>query len=459
MADWAGMRVVVLGLARQGKAMARYLAEHGAEVTVSDLKTATELAHSTLELDDLDLRFVFGSHPPQLIEGADLLCLSGGVPAGLPLAKQAREMGIRVANDAQIFMEASPAPSIGITGSAGKSTVTALVGQMANAAVLAGTRRGWVGGNIGRPLIAELDHIREIDLVVIELSSFQLELMTISPHIAAILNITPNHLDRHGTMEAYAAAKRRILEFQTPDDTAVLGTEDPAGWELRQVARGRVLVFGWSPTAGYEGAHLEGEEIRLRLEGRESAVCSVEAVNLRGRHNLLNVLAACAIGAAGGLPLEALEAGIRAFTGLPHRLELVRRVRDVDWYNDSIATAPERVMAAIDAFDRPLVLLAGGRDKDLPWERLAALIVKRVDHLVLFGEVAEKVEKAIANHGPQDRPYSVDRTSDLEAAVWAADRVAEPGDVVLLAPGGTSFDEFPDFEARGERFRELVRGL
>jgi len=459
LADWAGMRVVVLGLARQGKAMARYLAEHGAEVTVSDLKTATELAHSTLELDDLDLRFVFGSHPPQLIEGADLLCLSGGVPAGLPLAKQAREMGIRVVNDAQIFMEASPAPSIGITGSAGKSTVTALVGQMANAAMLGVERRVWVGGNIGRPLIAELDHIRENDLVVIELSSFQLELMTISPHIAAILNITPNHLDRHWTMEAYAAAKRRILEFQTPDETAVLGTEDPAAWELRQVARGRVLGFGWSPSAGYEGAYLEGEEIRLRLEGRESTVCSVKAVNLRGRHNLLNVIAACAIGAAGGLPPEALEAGIRAFTGLPHRLELVRRVRDVDWYNDSIATAPERAMAAIEAFDRPLILLAGGRDKDLPWERLAALIAKRVDHLVLFGEAAEKVEKALANQGPQDRPYSVDRTPNLDAAVWAANRVAEPGDVVLLAPGGTSFDEFPDFEARGERFRELVRAL
>jgi UDP-N-acetylmuramoylalanine--D-glutamate ligase len=197
----------------------------------------------------------------------------------------------------------------------------------------------------------------------------------------------------------------------------------------------------------------------LRLEGRESTVCSVKAVNLRGRHNLLNVIAACAIGAAGGLPPEALEAGIRAFTGLPHRLELVRRVRDVDWYNDSIATAPERAMAAIEAFDRPLILLAGGRDKDLPWERLAALIAKRVDHLVLFGEAAEKVEKALANQGPQDRPYSVDRTPNLDAAVWAANRVAEPGDVVLLAPGGTSFDEFPDFEARGERFRELVRAL
>src|SRR3990170_2747181 len=327
-------------------------------------------------------------------------------------------------------MEASPAPSIGITGSAGKSTVTALVGQMANEAVTGRDRQVWVGGNIGRPLIAELDHIREQDLVVIELSSFQLELMTISPHIAAILNITPNHLDRHGTMQAYAAAKRRILEFQRPDDTAVLGREDPTAWELRHVARGRVLGFGWSPAAGHDGAYRAGDEIHLRLEGRESRVCSVEAVSLRGRHNLLNVLAACTIGAAAGLPLEALEAGIRAFQGLPHRLELVRRVRDVDWYNDSIATAPERAAAAINAFDRPLVLLAGGRDKDLPWESLAALIVRRVDHLVLFGEAAEKIEKALESQGPHDRPFTVDRASNLEAAVRAADRLAEPGDVV-----------------------------
>jgi len=458
LADWAGMRVVVLGLARQGKALARYLAEHGAEVTVSDVKTATEVADSTQELEDLDLRFVFGSHPPELIEGADLLCLSGGVPAGLPLAEQAREKGIRVTNDAQLFLETSLAPSIGITGSAGKSTVTALVGRMAEASFERLGRKVWVGGNIGRPLIADVDRIQSNDLVVIELSSFQLELMTLSPHIAAVLNITPNHLDRHGTMQAYIAAKRCILEFQEPEDVAVLGSEDPAAWALRKDVRGRLVGFGWS-LEDREGAYLDGDSIRVHWDGRTITICKIDAVRLRGRHNLLNVLAACAIGAATGLSSDALEAGIRSFTGLPHRLERVRQVGGVEWVNDSIATAPERAIAAIQSFDQPLVLLAGGRDKDLPWDRLAALIVERVDHLVVFGEAADKVETAVKAHAPASRPLTLDRAPDLESAVRAAARVAEAGDVVLLAPGGTSFDEFRDFEARGEKFRELVNAL
>jgi UDP-N-acetylmuramoylalanine--D-glutamate ligase len=458
LADWAGKRVVVLGLARQGKALARYLAEHGAEVTVSDLKTATEVAASTQELDDLDLRFVFGSHPPELIEGTDLLCLSGGVPAGLPLAEQAREKGIRVTNDAQLFLEASSVPSIGITGSAGKSTVTALVGRMAQADLEPLGRKVWVGGNIGRPLIGEVDRIQPGDMAVIELSSFQLELMTRSPHIAAVLNITPNHLDRHKTMQAYTAAKRRILEFQKPGDVAVLGKEDPAAWALRHDVRGRLISFGWS-LENQQGAYLDGDSIRLDFDARTNVVCKIDAVRLRGRHNLLNVLAACAIGAAAGLSPEALDAGIRTFTGLPHRLEIVRQVRGVEWVNDSIATAPERAVAAIQSFDQPLVLLAGGRDKDLPWDRLAALIVERVDHLIVFGEAADKVETAVKAQGSASRPLTLARAEDLESAVRAADSVAEAGDVVLLAPGGTSFDEFPDFEARGEKFRELVNAL
>jgi UDP-N-acetylmuramoylalanine--D-glutamate ligase len=459
LVDWHGKRVVVLGLARQGKALARYLAERGAEVTVSDLKSASELAAATEELDGLGVRFVFGSHPPELIEGADLLCLSGGVPAGLPLAEQARDRGIRVTNDAQLLLEASPAPSIGITGSAGKSTVTALVGRMARAALEPTGRGVWVGGNIGRPLITDVDRIQPDDLVVLELSSFQLELMTLSPNIAAVLNITPNHLDRHGSMEAYIAAKRRILEFQKPDDLAVLGSEDPEAWALRRVVRGRLITFGWSLEAP-EGAYLEGDSIQLSRDDHTETVCKTEAIRLPGRHNLLNVLAACAIGGAAGLDSDALAAGIHGFTGLPHRLERVRQVRGVEWVNDSIATAPERAIAAIQSFSEPLVLLAGGRDKDLPWDRLATLIVERVDHLVVFGEAADKVEKAVrAKASAGSRPLTLDRAPDLETAVRAAELVAEPGDIVLLAPGGTSFDEFTDFEARGEKFRELVKAL
>ena len=455
MESWEGVRVVILGLARQGKALARYFAEHGAEVIVSDLKQQDELPLE--ELSDLDIQFELGDHPQDLLVKADLLCLSGGIPADLPLAQQARLLGIRVANDSQIFLENSPAPVIGITGSAGKTTTTELLGRMAHAAAAGNGRAAWVGGNIGQPLISDLDQMKPDDLVVMELSSFQLELMTSSPQIAAVLNLTPNHLDRHRTMEAYSAAKANILNFQLENDTAVLSREDPGAWGLRNYAQGRVLGFAVRPFDG-DGTYIEGGEIRLQMNGEESQLFPAEAVSLRGPHNLMNVLAASAIAAAAGIDPEAMLAGVEGFTGVEHRLEFVRTVRGADWYNDSIATAPERTVAAIRSFGEPLVLLAGGRDKDLDWEGLISLISQRVDHLVLFGESARMIESLVQSER-SERPYTLSVAVGLEDAVQAAEEVVEKGDVVLLAPGGTSFDEFVDFAVRGDRFKELVQAL
>jgi UDP-N-acetylmuramoylalanine--D-glutamate ligase len=453
--SWEGVRVVVLGLARQGKALTRFLSEHGAEVIVSDLKREDQLPLD--ELSDLELQFLLGDHPLELLDGADLLCLSGGIPADLPLAQQARLQGIRVANDSQLFLENCPAPVMGITGSAGKTTTTELLGRMARAAAQVSDRSAWVGGNIGEPLIKHLDQIKQDDLVVMELSSFQLELMTSSPQIAAVLNLTPNHLDRHRTMQAYSAAKANILNFQLEGDTAVLGREDAGAWGLRNFARGRVLGFGVRPFDG-DGTYIESGEIRLQMDGQEVRLFPVDAIELRGPHNLQNVLAACAIAGAVGVEPEAMLSGVEGFTGVEHRLELVRSVNGADWYNDSIATAPERTVAAIRSFGEPLVLLAGGRDKDLDWSELIKLIGQRVDHVVLFGESARMIE-SLLQESPSDRPYSLAVVDGLELAVEAAAEVADKGDVVLLAPGGTSFDEFLDFAARGTQFKELVEAL
>ncbi|MFQ5941991.1 MAG: UDP-N-acetylmuramoyl-L-alanine--D-glutamate ligase [Anaerolineales bacterium] len=455
MESWEGVRVVVLGLARQGKALTRYLAEHGAEVVASDLKREDELPLD--ELSDLEVHFELGDHPQELLDEADLLCLSGGIPADLPLAQQARLQGIRVANDSQLFLENSPAPVMGITGSAGKTTTTELLGRMARASAENTGRTAWVGGNIGRPLIADLDEIEQDDLIVMELSSFQLELMTASPQIAAVLNLTPNHLDRHRTMEAYSAAKANILNFQLETDTAVLGRGDSGSWGLRNYAQGRVLGFDVRPFEG-EGTYIEGGQVRLQMDGEESKLFSVGAVELRGPHNLLNVLAACAIGGAAGIEQQAMLAGVEGFTGVEHRLEFVRNVAGADWYNDSIATSPERSVAAIRSFGEPLILLAGGRDKDLDWSELITLITQRIDHLVLFGESAPMIQE-LMHKAPGERPYSLDMADGLEQAVHAAAEAAEEGDVVLLAPGGTSFDEFVDFAVRGERFKDLVNSL
>jgi UDP-N-acetylmuramoylalanine--D-glutamate ligase len=471
--NYQGQRVVILGLARQGVALARYLAQAGARVVVSDVQTAnsSKLAANMAALKDLTIEYVLGAHPLTLLDGADWLFLSGGIAANSPLAQEARRRGVPLSNDSQVFLEVCPPGVIvvGITGSAGKTTTTTLVGRILS--VERGvrtsesvgriseketdhaTRTLWVGGNIGNPLIAEVHRMRAGDVAVMELSSFQLEIMTRSPNVAAVLNITPNHLDRHGTMEAYAAAKSHILLHQSSDDIAVLGMDDSGAHRLASLVQGRLAYFS-GERAVDEGAFLRDKEIIFRWNGREQTVCNVSRIQLRGQHNLLNVLAACAISGVSGATPEAMRAGIEGFTGVEHRLEFVRERSGVKWYNDSIASAPERVMAALKSFDEPIVLLAGGRDKKLPWDEFARLAKQRVKHLVLFGEAGPLIQRAIETVNLSRTRYTLCR--NLAEAVPVAAGQAERGDVVLLSPGGTSFDEFADFAERGEKFKEWV---
>lgn len=455
--DLKGKRVVILGLARQGTALARFLVREGAEVVVSDLKDEAALAEPMAALEGLPIRYVLGDHPLRLLDGTDLLCLSGGVPTDAPIVVEAQRRGIPLSNDAQLFLERCPAPVIGITGSAGKTTTTALVGEMCKAAGFT----TWVGGNIGNPLIADLDRIRPTDKVVMELSSFQLEIMTLSPHIAAVLNITPNHLDRHKTMENYIAAKRNIVAHQGPEDYAVLGFDDARARALALETRAHVLFFSGGAEVD-EGAYKTNGELVLRLGGADALICHADEVRLRGAHNLLNILAASALAGLAGVPVEAMGKVARTFSGVEHRLEEVREWRGVRWYDDSIATAPERVVAALRSFDEPIVLLAGGRDKNLPWDEFAREVVRRVRYLITFGEaggmIARVVEEAMRREG-EGELEGIAQVERLEEAVETAAGVARPGDVVLLSPGGTSFDAFRDFAERGDRFKELVRAL
>lgn len=456
----ADKRVVVLGLARQGAALARFLAKIGAQVIVSDTRGEEALAEALADLQGLPIRYVLGGHPLELLEDADLLCLSGGVPTDLPIVKEARKREIPLSNDAQIFLERCPARVIGITGSSGKTTTTTLVGEMCRAAGL----RTWVGGNIGNPLIGDLGEIQPDDWVVMELSSFQLELMTMSPHVAAVLNITPNHLDRHRTMEAYIAAKRNIVAHQQPEDFALLGYDDANARSLALDTPAHLLWFSGGAEVE-EGAFRTNGTLTLRLGGRDETICQAEEVRLRGRHNLLNVLAASALAGVAGVPVEVMRQVATTFAGVAHRLEFVREVNEVLWYDDSIATSPERALAALRSFDEPIVLLAGGRDKKLPWDEFAQETLRRVRHLVTFGEAGPMIARVVSERGSggtgerESKLEGITQVRTLEEAVEAAARVAQPGDVVLLSPGGTSFDAFKDFEERGERFKELVRKL
>jgi UDP-N-acetylmuramoylalanine--D-glutamate ligase len=461
MKDWTGKRVLILGAARQGQALARWLARHGAKVTLNDLRPLDDMRATQASLSDVDVEWVLGSHPLELLERVDLLCPSGGIPLTLPIVAEAIQRGIPLSNDTQIFLEAATCKTIGITGSAGKTTTTTLVGKMAVESLthhVQPSTRVFIGGNIGDPLINYVDEMKPNDLAILEISSFQLDQMTVSTDVAAILNITPNHLDRHGTMEAYTAAKARLLDFQKKDSKTILGRDDPGSWGLRERVHGKLFGFSLSPLEeGLDGSYLDDGLLALRDGFAYTPLLLREKIQLRGDHNVSNVLAAFAIGHAAGFSLDAMLTAAEDFRGVPHRLELVREWNGARWYNDSIATAPERTMAAIRSFEEPIVLLLGGRDKNLPWKDLADLIHQRVEHVVLFGEAAKLIDAALGPTSGKTRTQV--RCGGLREAVNLAAQVAQSGSVVLLSPGGTSFDEFTDFAERGERFKTWVQEL
>ena len=457
--DYRGKHLVILGAARQGLALAKYLSDHGAIVSVTDRKDAKVLQDVISDFQEEEINWVLGGHPIELLDGADYLSLSGGVPLSIPLVQEALIRSIPLTNDSQIFLELAPCPVIGITGSAGKTTTTSLVGKMAAAAL--GDSRSWVGGNIGNPLISDTDQMEQDHIAVMELSSFQLEQISTSPKIACILNITPNHLDRHGTMQAYTRAKARILAGQSQSDIAVLNREDPGSWALRSEVRGQLISFGrQKPEDDQVGTYLDEDWICYWDGVCSSQLIPVNSISLRGAHNQMNVLAACAIASAAEFPAQAMLESVKALEGVPHRLELVRNWGGALWVNDSKATTPKGSIAALKSFQEPMILLAGGRDKNLPWQDFSRLVLERVRYLILFGEAADLIESSLVaelGKGQEMLPYR--KCSGLEEAVKAAAEICEKGDVVLLSPGGTSFDEFVDFEERGEKFRLWVNEL
>ena len=455
----SGKTALILGFARQGQALARWLPTVGATVIVSDKASFGDLADDLLDFLDAPIRFAFGGHPVELLDGVDVLLLSGGVPPTLPIVQAAIERGVLISNDAQLFLERCAAPVIGITGSAGKTTTTTLVGKMVEAADF----HTATGGNSGHVLLEDLPQIEADQRVVMELSSFQLEIMTRSPQIAAVLNVTPNHLDRHETMEAYLAAKAHIVLHQQPENISIFNFDDAGANTIAELAPGRVAFFSAREMVA-DGAFLAGNRLMVvgygSPDGEPHVVCTREDIKLRGDHNVSNVLAACAIAGAAGVPVSVMRDTIQNFSGVPHRLETVRVVDGVTYVNDSIATAPERVQAALNSYDEPLILIAGGRDKKLPWSELTRLITQRVRHLITFGEfgptIAEQTRAARLFGGKLE---GVTQAKTLDEAVRRAADLAQSGDVVLLSPGGTSYDSYEDFAQRGDHFRTLVNAL
>lgn len=495
--NFAGKKVVILGLARQGLALARFMVAAGALVTVSDAAPAEKLSNELAKLGDLPVELVLGGHPLALLDGCDLLCLSGGVPPQIEIVRAAISRGIPLSNDSLLTLQIARGrglgPTVAVTGSSGKTTTTTLVGQMLGAS----GATVHVGGNIGSPLIDRLDGIDPGAALVLELSSFQLELFDptlawgtprgAGPAVGAILNVTPNHLDRHPNMAAYAEAKFNLLRQLPPGAAAVLsaddavttallyGSEHPewagrlAAWNLVDLVadvraallEAQVVLVPFSREQRCErGAWLDGET--LVYQGQP--ICERDEVKLRGDHNISNLLAAAAISGAAGANVEGMASVARTFTGVPHRLEIVGEAHGVTWINDSIATSPERAIAGLRSFGRNggvLILLAGGKDKNLPWDAFADEVLERVDYLIGFGQagpmIVEKVQD-YARFTARRAPNSA-VTQRLDEAVELASRAASAGTVVLLSPGGTSYDAYKDFEERGEHFRRLVRQI
>jgi UDP-N-acetylmuramoylalanine--D-glutamate ligase len=462
LAGLAGRRVTLMGLGLfgGGRGAARFLAESGARLTVTDLRSAEKLAPSLDALADLSIDYHLGSHREEDFTSASLVVVSPAVPKDNPYLRSARRAGVPIASPMNMFLALCPAPVAAVTGSNGKSTTTALLATMLRARGY----RTWLGGNIGISLLSSLPRIGPSDIVVLELSSFQLEdaaVLEWSPHVAIVTNITPNHLDRHGTMEAYADAKRNILRFQGADDFAVLNARNDllCGW-VHEGLRGRPVWVDSRPRGGGlpDGVSLISDRLVWRAGPRHDVLCAREDIPLLGMHNVENVMAAAAGACCLGAGADAVRTALSTFVGLEHRLELVGEFRGMRFYNDSDSTTPDSSVAAVRSFSGPVTLIAGGYDKKLDLSPMAHEAAVGAEALITMGQTGPAIaQRAREESALSGRSLLVREVGTLQEAVDAAAELSMPGTTVLFSPGCASYDMFENCDQRGETFKHLVR--
>jgi len=440
-----GRHALILGYGRSGRAAASFIAGRGGSIRVVDRADTPELR---ADLDRAGIAARLGGYDAQDLNGQDLLVVSPGVAWDEPLVESARRRGIEVTSEIDLFFRACPSHIAGITGTNGKTTTTALTTEVFRA----GGLRVMRGGNIGEPVLDRIDQLGADDWVVLELSSFQLEsIATPRLNIGVVLNVTPDHLDRHKSFAHYVEIKARAVAFMQPEDHAVLNIDDPACAGMRTKARGQVLAFSLRQPVD-RGVTLAEGWITIAHAAVKRQVLPAAEVPLPGEHNLSNVMAAVAAGDAAGIDAEEIAAAVRRFKAVEHRLEPVATFNGVRWYNDSKATNPDSTYKALAAFSEPIVLIAGGRNKGIEIEPLARAIAGRVSALVTIGETGEELARRARDAGLR----KVERAADLADAVRRAAALAAPGSVVLLSPAFTSYDMFRDYEDRGRRFKATV---
>ncbi len=442
-------RVLVVGLGKSGVASALFLKSRGARVTVSDSKPETELRNEILLLLDHGITVETGGHGERTFRGQDLIVVSPGVPVDSPQLVQARKMGESVMGEIELAAQFLSGSIVAITGANGKTTTTTLAGEI----VAAGNFPTLVGGNIGTPAVSFVDQAGPATWTVLEVSSFQLEtIVDFRPRIAVVLNITPDHLDRHKTFENYVNVKARIFENQHADDFSILNADDAAAKSLSSRTKAQVILFS-RKTAVEKGALVRESRIYYRDGNSERQIMPLSEIPLKGVHNQENVMAAVAIGMIVGCQPEQIRKAIQNFKAVEHRLEFVARVNGVDYYNDSKATNVDATIKALESFPSNVHLILGGKDKGSDYAMLGDLLRSRVKKVYTIGAAAEKI-------GSQLRDIvEIDHAETLEKAVHHASSVAVTDDVVLLAPACASFDQFQSYEHRGRVFKELVHSL
>lgn len=446
--ELAGKHVLVVGLARTGIATALFCAARGAHVTATEERSESQIAETAAKLRAAGIALELGGHQSPTFVLQDLIVPSPGVPLMMPALASARAIGIPVWSEMELAWRFLRGRLVCITGSNGKTTTTSLVGQILETAGLPVQ----VAGNIGTPLISRVDVSSDAGFTVVEASSFQLEsIAAFRPDIAVLLNLTPDHLDRHGSFEEYSRAKARIFENQAEGDAAVLNADDAVA---PQYAPSGPQVFWFSRQRRVDsGCFLRGDEIVFRRDGSETILFHRADIGLRGDHNVENVLAAAAAATLAGVEPAAIAEGVRSFAGVEHRIEFVAAISGVEYFNDSKATNVDATLKALDAFSGNLLVILGGKDKGSDYAILRTGLRQHARMVLLIGAAAGKIEAQLGGVVP------VERAGTMERAVELAAEHARPGDTVLLAPACASFDQFESYEHRGRVFKQLVRGL
>ncbi len=449
-------KVAVLGIGVSNRPLIKFLHKSGADITAFDRRDRASLADGLKELGGCDIEYSLGEGYLKGLSGFDVIFRTPGMRFDIPELVNARNEGAKVTSEMEVFFELCPAEIFAVTGSDGKTTTTTLIYNMLKEE----GHRCWLGGNIGTPLLGRVEEIERDDKVVLELSSFQLHTMGRSPHIAVITNLSPNHLDVHKSMEEYVDAKKNIFRFQNKTDVLVLNYDNGITKCFKEEARGEVKYFSRVNDVE-EGCFVKGGSIIYKSGQAEEKIAGVSDIAIPGVHNIENYLAAISAVISYVGPETVRKVAV-SFKGVEHRIELVREVRGVRFYNDSIASSPSRTIAGLNSFNKKVILICGGKDKGIPYDDIGQPIAERVKVLVLIGATSEKIQQALrhaAERSGKGADIPVFLCSTYEEAVKTAYDNAQEGDIVLLSPASTSFDMFKNFEERGHTFKKIVNGL